>query len=345
MAKKLESNKPKAQIAVDKKAAAEETIRSLEKRFGEGTLVCLGDRVGKKHPSIPTGLYELDWGVLGIGGVPKGRILEIYGDSGAGKTSLTLKIISEAQKLGELVAFVDAENALDPNWADTLGVDVSSLYVCQPPSGESALEVTEALVRSGAYAVVVVDSVAALTPQAEINGEAGESHMGLQARMISQACRKLTAAVAATDCILLFVNQTRMLLSVVYGSPVTTTGGKALKFYSSVRLEVSRASVIKDGDTPIGIKTRIKAAKNRMAAPFRQCEVDLMFDSGFSAGSSLLEAGVNNGAIERAGAWYTVLGQRYQGKEQIIAAFEADFNLYEQVYKAVREKDNEVIAA
>jgi recombination protein RecA len=340
LAKEKRESKQKALVADDKKAAAAETVLALEKRFGVGTLVCLGDRVGKKHPSIPTGIYELDHHVIGIGGVPRGRIVEVYGDTGAGKTSLTLQIIAEAQKLGEMVAFIDAENGLDPNWANTLGVDVSSLYVSQPSCGEEALEITEALIRSGAYAVVVIDSVAALTPRAEIDGSAGDAHMGLQARMLSQAMRKLTAAVAATHTTVIFINQTRMLIGVVYGNPVTTTGGKALRFYSSVRLEVSRAATIKDGEVSIGNRVRIKGAKNRMGPPFRTCEVDLLFDSGFSTHGSVVEAAVLNGAVDKAGSWFSYKGERLgQGMNNVVALLKSSPELFDKVYQETRSRD------
>lgn len=338
--------RPTATVAVDKQLAAEESRTQLEKRFGKGTLIRMGDRVGTRHPSIPTGLYQLDHDVLKIGGVPRGRIVEIWGNESSGKTTLTLQIIALAQRGGDLAAFVDVEHGLDPSWANRVGVDVDSLYVSQPDSGEQALEITEHLVRSGAYAVVVVDSVAALVPQAELNGEMGDSHMGLQARLMSQACRKLVGAVAATNTTLIFINQTRTMIGVVYGSPVTTAGGKALRFYASVRLEVARAAAIKEGEKVVGSRVRIKANKNKMAAPFRECEVDLMFDSGFSTIGSVVEAGIKNGAVDKAGAWYSFQGERLgQGMGKVIDLLKESPELYERVFNETRRRDVEAEAA
>lgn len=332
--------RPLATVAVDKQAAAEATRAALDKRFGPNTVVRMGDRVGLPYPSNPTGIYQLDHEVIGIGGVPKGRIVEIYGPESSGKTTITLQIIAEAQAVGELAAFVDVEHALDPNWAKKMDVDVDALYVSQPDSGEQALEITETLVRSGAYAIVVVDSVAALVPQAELNGDMGDSHMGLQARLMSQACRKLTGAVAATGTTLIFINQIRDKIGVMFGSPETTTGGKALKFYASLRLDIRRIATVKEGDKPVGNRVKIKAVKNKMGGPFRECEVDLMFADGFSTKGSVLDAGVKNGAVDKAGAWYSFQGARLgQGRDAVIALLKDDPDTFAAIYAETRKRD------
>lgn len=329
-----------ATVPDDKNKAAQDALLALEKKFGKGTLIRMGDRVGQSHPSIPTAIYQLDHGVLQIGGVPRGRIIEIYGPESSGKTTITLQIIAEAQRAGGLAGFVDAEHALDPNWATRMGVDVDALYISQPDSGEQALEILETLVRSGAYTVIVVDSVAALTPQAELNGEMGDSHMGLQARLMSQACRKLTGAVSATGTTVIFINQIRDKIGVMFGNPETTTGGKALKFYASVRLDVRRIGVVKDGEVIIGARTKFKAVKNKMGAPFRECEVDLLFDTGFSTHGSVVEAGVLNGAVDKAGAWYSFQGERLgQGMSKVVDLLKSSPELFAKVYQETRSRD------
>lgn len=338
--KKSKANIIRLTPAADVQHAAETVRGNLNARYGQGTLVRMGDRVGIKVPSTPTGIYSVDKKVIQTGGVPEGRIVEIFGPESSGKTTLTLQVIAEAQKTGGLCAFVDAEHALDPTWADTLGVDVDNLLINQPDYGEQALEITLDLVKSGAFRIIAVDSVAALVPRAELDGEMGDSHMGLQARMMSQAMRKLTAACSQTKTTVIFINQIREKIGVMFGNPETTTGGRALKFYSSLRLDVRKIATVKDGETPIGNRVRIRGVKNKIGAPFREAEVDLLFDSGFDTVGSVVDAGVLNGAVEKSGAWYSFNSERLgQGRTAVIAFLRDNEDLYKQIYSAVEKAD------
>ncbi len=300
----------------NKKKALDLALSTIEKQFGKGAIMKL-DQEGKqtKVPAIPTGCLSLDL-ALGIGGIPKGRIIEIYGPESSGKTTLTLHIAAEAQKQGGTVAFIDAEHALDTVYAEKLGVDVPNTLISQPDSGEQALEITDMLVRSGAVDLLIVDSVAALTPRAELEGEMGDSHMGLQARLMSQALRKLTGSISRSNCTVIFINQLRMKIGVMFGNPETTTGGNALKFYSSVRLDIRRTGAIKDGDNVIGNRTKIKVVKNKVAPPFKLVEFDIMYGQGISKTGDLLDLAVTNGIVEKAGAWFSYdNGKIGQGRE------------------------------
>ena len=303
----MDTNKGKALSAA---------LSQIEKQFGKGSVMRLGDGgMATSVDIVPTGSLGLDV-ALGIGGLPRGRVVEIYGPESSGKTTLTLQVIAEAQKRGGTAAFIDAEHALDPSYARKLGVNVDDLLVSQPDSGEQALEITDMLVRSGAVDVVVVDSVAALTPKAEIEGEMGDSHMGLQARLMSQALRKLTANIKRSNALVIFINQIRMKIGVMFGNPETTTGGNALKFYASVRLDIRRIGSIKKGEEVVGNQTRVKVVKNKLAPPFRQCEFDILYDEGISKEGELIDLGVLHGVIEKSGAWYSYGKDRIgQGKD------------------------------
>jgi recombination protein RecA len=300
----------------NKKQALAAALSQIEKQFGKGAIMRMGD--GTAFPNVdvvPSGSLALDI-ALGIGGLPRGRVVEIYGPESSGKTTLTLQVIAEAQKLGGTAAFVDAEHALDPQYAENLGVDVEDLLVSQPDTGEQALEITDMLVRSGAVSIVVVDSVAALTPKAEIEGEMGDRHVGLQARLMSQALRKLTANIKRSNCMVIFINQIRMKIGVMFGSPETTSGGNALKFYASVRLDIRRIGSIKQGEEIIGNQTRVKVVKNKMAPPFKQAEFEILYGKGVSKLGELIDLGVAHGIVEKAGAWYSYEKDRIgQGKE------------------------------
>ncbi|MBX7233702.1 MAG: recombinase RecA [Caldilineales bacterium] len=295
--------------------ALESTLATLTKRFGEGTIMRLGEASAMKVETIPSGSLALDQ-ALGVGGMPRGRVIEIYGPEASGKTTLCLHTIAEAQKLGGFCAFVDVEHALDPSYAAKIGVDVNNLFVSQPDTGEQALEIAEALVRSGAMDVVVVDSVAALVPRAEIEGEMGDSHMGLQARLMSQALRKLAGAIKQTNTVMIFTNQLRQKIGVMFGNPETTTGGMALKFYASVRLDIRRVDSVKAGNEAVGNRVRVTVKKNKVAPPFRVAEFDVMFNEGISRTGEVLDMGVELNAIEKRGAFYTYEGTRLgQGRE------------------------------
>ncbi|MBP3411887.1 MAG: recombinase RecA [Oscillospiraceae bacterium] len=301
--------------AEDKKKALATALHQIEKNYGKGAIMRLGDRAEMQVDAIPTGSLALD-AALGIGGMPRGRIIEIYGPESSGKTTLALHVAAEAQKQGGEVAFVDAEHALDPTYASQIGVDIDSMLVSQPDTGEQALDITEALVRSGAIDVVVVDSVAALTPRAEIEGEMGDAFVGLQARLMSQALRKLAGTVAKTNCLVIFINQLRMKIGVMYGNPETTTGGNALKFYASVRLDVRRVEAIKNGSDTIGNRTRVRVVKNKVAPPFREATFDIIYGEGISKFGELLDIAVELELVNKSGSWFSVEDERIgQGRE------------------------------
>ena len=323
--------------ANDRKKALQTALAQLEKSYGKGTVMRLGDRPDMNVEAIPTGSLALD-AALGIGGVPKGRIIEIYGPESSGKTTLALHILAEAQKQGGEVAFVDAEHALDPVYAAALGVDTDNMLVSQPDTGEQALEITDALVRSGAVDAVVVDSVAALTPRAEIEGEMGDAFVGLQARLMSQALRKLAGTISKTNCVVIFINQLRMKIGVMYGNPETTTGGNALKFYSSVRLDVRRVESIKEGGNVVGNKTRVKVVKNKVAPPFREAYFDIMYGQGISKWGELVDLAVEMDVVQKSGSWFSMGDERIgQGKESVKTFLMANPDIAEQVEAKVRE--------
>ena len=324
--------------ASDKKKALQTALSQIEKNFGKGTVMRLGDRPEMNVEAVPTGSLALD-AALGIGGVPKGRIIEIYGPESSGKTTLALHILAEAQKMGGEVAFVDAEHALDPVYAAALGVDTDNMLVSQPDTGEQALEITDALVRSGAVDAVVVDSVAALVPKQEIEGEMGDTFVGLQARLMSQALRKLAGTIAKTNCVVIFINQLRMKIGVMYGNPETTTGGNALKFYSSVRLDVRRVEAIKDGGNVVGNKTRVKVVKNKVAPPFREAYFDIMYGEGISKWGELVDLAVQMDIVQKSGSWFSMGDERIgQGKDSVKAFLQANPDIAEDVEAKVREK-------
>jgi recombination protein RecA len=329
----------KPQAGEEKTKALEAARLAIEKQFGKGSLMKLGESTGRTDIEIiPSGSILLDV-ALGVGGYPRGRVIEIYGPESSGKTTLALHAIAEAQKLGGIAGFVDAEHALDPIYAKNLGVNVDELWVSQPDTGEQALEIVEALVRSGAMDVIVVDSVAALTPRAEIEGEMGDSHMGLQARLMSQALRKLTAIISKTKTCLIFINQLRMKIGVMFGNPETTTGGYALKFYSTLRLEVRKVESIAHGnDEIIGNKVRVKVVKNKIAPPFRKAEMDIIFGKGISAIGSLLDAAIQTNVVEKAGSWYSYGKERIgQGAENARLYLETNTGIAVEIEKKLRE--------
>ena len=296
-------------MADTKKQSLDTALKQIESQFGKGTIMKLGTRETVEVPSIPTGSFGLDK-ALGIGGLPKGRVCEIYGPESSGKTTLTLQIIAECQKAGGSAAFIDAEHALDPEYAKALGVDIDELLLSQPDTGEQALEVTDMLVKSGSLDVIVVDSVAALVPRAELEGDMGDSHVGLQARLMSQALRKITGSIQKSNTLVIFINQIRMKIGVMFGSPETTTGGNALKFYSSVRLDIRRIGAIKDGDEVVGNETRVKVVKNKMAPPFKVVEFQILYGRGINKNAEIIEHAVKKGIIEKAGAWYSYKGDK-----------------------------------
>lgn len=314
MADKKKAPVESAAPASDKKKALETALAQIEKNYGKGAVMRLGDNSAINVEAIPTGSLSLDL-ALGIGGVPKGRIIEIYGPESSGKTTLALHVLASAQKLGGEVAFVDAEHALDPSYAKALGVDIDNLLVSQPDTGEQALEITEALVRSGAIDAVIVDSVAALVPRTEIEGEMGDSFVGLQARLMSQALRKLAGSISKTNCIVIFINQLREKIGVMYGNPETTTGGRALKFYASVRIEVRRIESLKNGSEIIGNRTKAKITKNKVAPPFKEAEFDIMYGEGISKVGELVDIGAKLDIVEKSGSWFTICGSRVQGRD------------------------------
>ena len=323
--------------ASDKKKALQTALSQIEKNFGKGAVMRLGDRPEMNVDAIPTGSLALD-AALGIGGVPKGRIIEIYGPESSGKTTLALHILAEAQKMGGEVAFVDAEHALDPVYAAALGVDTDNMLVSQPDTGEQALEITDALVRSGAVDAVVVDSVAALVPKQEIEGEMGDTFVGLQARLMSQALRKLAGTIAKTNCVVIFINQLRMKIGVMYGNPETTTGGNALKFYSSVRLDVRRVESIKEGSNVVGNKTRVKVVKNKVAPPFREAHFDIMYGQGISKWGELVDLAVQMDIVQKSGSWFSMGDERIgQGIQSVKDYLMSNSEIAEQVEAQVRE--------
>ncbi len=322
----------------NRKKALAAALTQIEKQFGKGSVMRMGDGTAIRDiEAVSTGSLTLDI-ALGIGGIPKGRVIEIYGPESSGKTTMTLQCVAEAQKIGGTCAFVDAEHALDPLYAEKLGVDMDELLVSQPDTGEQALEITDMLVRSGAVDVIVVDSVAALTPKAEIEGEMGDSHVGLQARLMSQALRKLTANIKKSNCMVIFINQIRMKIGVMFGSPETTTGGNALKFYSSVRLDIRRIGAIKKGEEVIGNQTRVKVVKNKVAPPFKQAEFEILYGEGVSREGEIIELGVAMGLIEKAGAWYSCNGDRIgQGKENVRNYLKENPELAKSLEAQIRE--------
>ncbi len=322
--------------SMDKKKALEAALSQIDRAFGKGSVMRLGQNRAIEVEAIPTGSLGLDI-ALGIGGLPKGRIIEIFGPESSGKTTLALHVVAEAQKRGGICAFVDAEHALDPIYAQRLGVDIDELLISQPDTGEQALEIADTLVRSGAIDVLVIDSVAALTPKAELEGEMGDSLPGLQARLMSQALRKLTASISRSNCMVIFINQIRMKIGVMFGNPETTTGGNALKFYSSVRLDIRRIGSIKNRDEIIGNQTRVKVVKNKVAPPFRQVEFDIMYGEGISRTGELLDLGVTAGIIEKSGSWYSYNSERIgQGRENAKRFLSENPDLADQIEQAIR---------
>ena len=325
----MDDNKSKALTAA---------VGQIEKQFGKGAIMRLGDNQGMDIESISTGSLSIDI-ALGIGGLPCGRVVEIYGPESSGKTTLTLQVIAEAQKKGKTCAFVDAEHALDPIYAEKLGVNINDLLVSQPDTGEQALEICDMLVRSNAVDVVIVDSVAALTPKAEIEGDMGDSHVGLQARLMSQALRKLTANIKRSNTLCIFINQIRMKIGVMFGNPETTTGGNALKFYSSVRLDIRRIGAVKEGDEVVGNETRVKVVKNKVAPPFRQAEFMIRYGEGISKEAELIDLGVKQKLVDKAGAWYSYKGDRIgQGKANVINFLKGHPEIANEIEQKIREE-------
>ena len=322
----------------EKLKALDAALGQIEKQFGKGAVMKLGDPAAQMNiETIPTGSLSLDI-ALGLGGIPKGRVIEIYGPESSGKTTVTLHMIAEVQKTGGIAGFIDAEHALDPVYAKNIGVDIDNLYISQPDSGEQALEITETMVRSGAIDIVIVDSVAALVPKAEIDGDMGDSHVGLQARLMSQALRKLTAVISKSNCTVVFINQLREKVGVMFGNPETTTGGRALKFYSSVRMDVRRIESLKQGGEVIGNRTRVKVVKNKIAPPFKEAEFDIMFGEGISYVGDVLDLASNVGIINKSGAWYAYEGNKIgQGRENSKIYLKEHPDICEEVAEKVRE--------
>ncbi|HXS03717.1 MAG TPA: recombinase RecA [Rhodanobacter sp.] len=322
----------------NKRKALTSALGQIEKQFGKGAIMRMGDRVNEAIETVSTGSLGLDI-ALGVGGLPRGRVVEIYGPESSGKTTMTLQAIASCQRAGGTAAFIDAEHALDPTYAEKLGVKVDDLLVSQPDTGEQALEIADMLVRSGAVDMVVVDSVAALTPKAEIEGEMGDSHVGLHARLMSQALRKLTANIKKSGTLVIFINQIRMKIGVMFGSPETTTGGNALKFYASVRLDIRRIGAVKKGDEIIGSETRVKVVKNKVAPPFRQCEFEILYGEGTSREGEIIELGVAQNLIDKSGAWYSYNGDRIgQGKENVRQFLRDNPAIANEIDKQLRER-------
>ena len=321
----------------EKQKALEAALGQIEKQYGKGAVMKLGDTSHMQVETVPTGSLSLDI-ALGLGGVPKGRIIEIYGPESSGKTTVALHMVAEVQKRGGVAGFIDAEHALDPAYAKNIGVDIDNLYISQQDCGEQALEITETMVRSGAVDIVIVDSVAALVPKAEIDGDMGDSHMGLQARLMSQALRKLTAAISRSNCIVIFINQLRDKLGVMFGNPETTTGGKALKFYASIRLDVRRTEALKQGGEVVGNHTRVKVVKNNVAPPFREAEFDIMFGKGIVKEGDLIDMAANLGIIAKSGAWYAYEGEKIgQGRENAKSFLATHPEIAEEVERKIRQ--------
>ncbi|MBO3154555.1 recombinase RecA [Dermatophilus congolensis] len=339
MARSSKASSGSRSSSLDPKAASLDTVMAqIEKAYGKGAVMRLGDQVRPALGVIPTGSIALDV-ALGVGGLPRGRVIEIYGPESSGKTTVALHAVASAQKAGGIAAFIDAEHALDPEYARALGVDTDALLVSQPDTGEQALEITDMLIRSGAIDIIVVDSVAALVPRAEIEGEMGDSHVGLQARLMSQALRKITGALNSTGTTAIFINQLREKIGVMFGNPETTTGGKALKFYASVRLDIRRIETLKDGSDPVGNRTRAKVVKNKVSPPFKQAEFDILYGQGISREGSLIDMGVEHGIIRKAGAWYTYEGDQLgQGKENVRNFLKDNPELAQEVERRIKEK-------
>ena len=322
----------------DREKALDVALGQIDKQFGKGAVMRLGDRAAVPIEVIPTGSIALDI-ALGIGGLPRGRVIEIYGPESSGKTTVALHAVANAQAQGGIAAFIDAEHALDPDYAKALGVDTDALLVSQPDTGEQALEIADMLIRSGAISVIVIDSVAALVPRAEIEGEMGDSHVGLQARLMSQALRKITGALSTSNTTMIFINQLREKIGVMFGSPETTTGGKALKFYASIRLDVRRIETLKDGGDAVGNRTRVKVVKNKVAPPFKQAEFDIVYGQGISREGSLIDVGVDQAIVKKSGAWYTYEGDQLgQGKENVRNFLRDNPDLADEIEKKIKEK-------
>jgi len=329
---------------MDKNKALETALSQIEKSFGKGSIMKLGDNQMEAVEATSTGSLGLDL-ALGVGGIPRGRVIEIFGPESSGKTTLTLHIVAEAQKKGGTCAFIDAEHALDPIYAKKLGVNIDDLLISQPDTGEQALEITDTLVRSGAIDVIVIDSVAALVPKAELDGEMGDSHMGLQARLMSQALRKLTGSISRTNCTIIFINQIRMKIGVMFGNPETTTGGNALKFYASVRLDIRRIGAIKEKDEVVGNLTKVKVVKNKVAPPFRVVEFDIMYGEGISKAGELIDLGVKSGIIEKSGSWFSYDSQRIgQGKENAREYIKQNPKVAAEIEKKIRDSAGTITA-
>lgn len=325
----------------DKTKALESALAQIEKQYGKGSIMKLGDTAAHMNiETVPTGSISLDI-ALGLGGVPKGRVVEIYGPESSGKTTVALHMVAEVQKLGGIAGFIDAEHALDPAYAKKIGVDIDNLYISQPDNGEQALEITETMVRSGAVDIIIIDSVAALVPKAEIDGDMGDSHMGLQARLMSQALRKLTAIISKSNCIVIFINQLREKVGVMFGSPETTTGGRALKFYASIRLDVRRIESLKQGGDVVGNRTRIKVVKNKIAPPFKEAEFDIMFGQGISREGDVLDLAANENIVIKSGAWYAYNDAKIgQGRENAKVFLKDNPVIFAEIEKKVRDKYN-----
>ncbi len=335
---KRDEEKKNNQVDEKKRKAIEIAYQQIEKQFGKGSLIRLGERKVQKIPSIPSGSISLDL-ALGIGGFPRGRVSEIYGQESSGKTTIALHVIAEAQKRGGVAAFIDAEHALDPQYAKKIGVDIENLYLSQPDYGEQALEIAEILVRSGGVDVIVVDSVAALVPRAEIEGDMGDQHMGLQARLMSQALRKLTGIVNKSKTTFIFINQVREKIGIYFGNPETTTGGRALKFYASVRVDVKKTATIKQGNNILGATVKAKIVKNKLAPPFKEAVFDIIYGEGISKEGELIDLGVNLGIVERVGTWFSYKGERLgQGKENVRKFLKEKKEIAEKIEREIREK-------
>ncbi len=325
-------------VSESKGKAIESALANIEKKFGKGSIMRLGERPVEEIGSISTNCLSLD-AAIGVGGFPRGRIIEVYGPESSGKTTLALQVVASAQKAGGVAAYIDAEHAMDPEYAEKLGVDIDDLLISQPDSGEQALDIAETLVRSASIDVIVIDSVAALVPRAEIDGEMGDSHMGLQARLMSQALRKLTSSISSTNTCFIFINQLRDKIGVMFGSPETTTGGKALKFYASVRIDIRRIGAIKEGDKMVGNRTRVKVVKNKVAPPFHECEFDIMYGEGISKEGDLIDLAVLHNIVDKSGAWFSYTGERLgQGRENVKKLLKENREMFGRIERDVKVK-------